>query len=64
MGVAKALQRPFSIYTVKFLFFEQIALTGNGIFQMPRKRIATPVCALARNDKSVGFFCFVKQEKR
>ena len=49
---------------LKFQFIEQIALTGNGILRMPGKRIATPVCALARNDKSVGFYRFVKQEKR
>ena len=48
----------------KFRFIEPIALTGNGILRMPGKRIATPVCALARNDKSVVFYRFVKQEKR
>ena len=49
---------------VKFQFIEQIALTGNGILRMPGERIATPVCALARNDILVGIYCLIKQEKR
>jgi len=51
----------------KFQFIELLLalncrLMGGAMLRIARERIATPVCALARNDILVGFHCFAKQE--